>query len=202
MRADAHRNRERVLDAAIEVFLERGVDAPLDAIARRADVGIGTLYRRFPNRDALANSVGLHVLDLSSQAATEALDRAPDAYAALRDYVHAAIDLGVGVLNLLYPKVTDPHWDERRATAARTLEKIVEQAKREGRLRTDVRIPDIGFAIVRFSRPVAPGLTLEEERAIAHRHLDIYLDGLQTDGHKTTPLAAPHAMDQFDPASG
>ncbi len=76
------------------------------------------------------------------------------------------------------------------------------ETARPGRRSSDIRIPDIGFAIVRFSRPVAPGLTLEEERAIAHRHLDIYLDGLQTDGHKTTPLAAPHAMDQFDPASG
>ncbi|MGA7271551.1 MAG: helix-turn-helix domain-containing protein, partial [Acidimicrobiia bacterium] len=48
MRADARRNRERLLEAATEIFLEYGAEAPLDAIAARAGVGIGTLYRHFP----------------------------------------------------------------------------------------------------------------------------------------------------------
>ena len=53
MRADAEANRERVLDAAAEVFVERGIDAPLNLIADRAGVGKGTLYRHFVDRDAL-----------------------------------------------------------------------------------------------------------------------------------------------------
>ncbi|MFP4893655.1 TetR/AcrR family transcriptional regulator [Paraburkholderia sp. EG304] len=53
LRADAARNRQRILEAADALFLERGAEASLDDIAKRANVGIGTLYRRFPTRDAL-----------------------------------------------------------------------------------------------------------------------------------------------------
>ena len=53
LRADAERNRERILAAARDVFAERGLDAPLEAIARRAGVGQATLYRRFPTRQGL-----------------------------------------------------------------------------------------------------------------------------------------------------
>lgn len=53
LRADAERNRERILVAAEEAFLERGASVPLEEIAKRAKVGIGTLYRRFPTREAL-----------------------------------------------------------------------------------------------------------------------------------------------------
>src|SRR5215204_7815679 len=53
LRADAERNRQRIVEAARAVFAERGLDAPLDAIAERAGVGAGTLYRRFPRRDDL-----------------------------------------------------------------------------------------------------------------------------------------------------
>jgi AcrR family transcriptional regulator len=56
-RADARRNHDRLLDAANEVFDERGVDASLDEIARRAGVGSGTLYRHFPTRDALMSAL-------------------------------------------------------------------------------------------------------------------------------------------------
>jgi AcrR family transcriptional regulator len=57
MRADAQRNRERLVEVAREVFKERGLDAPLDEIARRAGVGAGTLYRHFPTREALHDAV-------------------------------------------------------------------------------------------------------------------------------------------------
>jgi AcrR family transcriptional regulator len=53
LRADAERNRERILVAAEEAFLERGAGVPLEEVAKRAKVGIGTLYRRFPTREAL-----------------------------------------------------------------------------------------------------------------------------------------------------
>jgi AcrR family transcriptional regulator len=58
LRADARRNREHVLAAARDVFVEQGAEAPLDEIARRAGVGIATLYRRFPDRNALIRLVG------------------------------------------------------------------------------------------------------------------------------------------------
>ena len=56
MRADARRNREKLLLAAVELFAGAGEDVPLEAIAERAGVGIGTLYRHFPTREALAEA--------------------------------------------------------------------------------------------------------------------------------------------------
>ena len=57
MRADAQRNRERIVEVAREVFRERGYDASLDEVAKRAGVGPGTLYRHFPTRDALLDAI-------------------------------------------------------------------------------------------------------------------------------------------------
>src|SRR3954466_13334717 len=72
MRADARRNRGLLVAAAKEVFIEDGVDAPLEEVARRAGVGIATLYRRFPDRQALMRGVALEVLE---QVAAEARPR-------------------------------------------------------------------------------------------------------------------------------
>src|SRR4030088_479087 len=63
LRADAARNRAHVLAAARDVFVEHGADAPLDEVARRAGVGIATLYRRFPDRGFLMRTVGLDTLE-------------------------------------------------------------------------------------------------------------------------------------------
>src|SRR5918994_5355569 len=57
LRADARRNREKVLAAARTVFAEQGVDAQMDDVARRADVGVGTVYRHFPTKEALLNAL-------------------------------------------------------------------------------------------------------------------------------------------------
>lgn len=70
-RADACRNRDRLLEVASDAFSTWGVDASLEKIARAADVGIGTLYRHFPTRDALAEAVYRHNVDLLCQAADE-----------------------------------------------------------------------------------------------------------------------------------
>src|ERR671937_2812476 len=86
LRADALRNREHVLAAARAVFVEQGADAPLDDIARRAGVGIATLYRRFPDRDALMRAVVLDVLTNVGQQARLALAEEADGFQALRRY--------------------------------------------------------------------------------------------------------------------
>jgi AcrR family transcriptional regulator len=70
MRADAVKNRERILEAAEEVFADRGVAAPIDEVAERAGVGVGTLYRHFPNKEALFEAIVLTRLEELSRAAT------------------------------------------------------------------------------------------------------------------------------------
>lgn len=197
MRADARRNRERLLDAAVELVLEVGAEAPLDAIARRADVGIGTLYRHFPNREDLLDAAAQHTIARSIEAAETALTSAPDGYDALRQYMHAAVALGVGVLNLVRPVLDHPDWTAQRARMTTLLDAIIERGKSDGRLRRETRTPDIVFPVIRFSRPVAVGLPRADERAMAHRHLDIYIDGLGTGEPTKHPLAEPPVLERW-----
>src|SRR5919199_1988766 len=89
LRADARRNRAQVLAAARDVFVEQGPDAPLDEVARRAGVGIATLYRRFPDRAALQRAVALDVLAQAADAARQAEAEEADAVCALGRYMHA-----------------------------------------------------------------------------------------------------------------
>lgn len=178
MRADAQRNRERLLAAAIELILEVGGEAPLDGIARRAGVGIGTLYRNFPDRQTLLAAVAHHVLDQSAQAADAVLTDTSTGSEALRRYMHIAVDNGLGALNLIYPLLDTPAWPAQRARAETLLQAIVDRTKSEGQIRSDASATDIGFAIIRFCRPLGVGRSLAYERALAHRHIDTYIDGL------------------------
>lgn len=197
MRADARRNRDRLLDAAIELILEVGAEPPLDAIARRAEVGIGTLYRHFPDRERLLHAVAEHTLGQSIKAAESALASGRDGYDALRQYMHAAVGCGVGVLNLIHPLLGDPDWSAQRTRMTTLLAAILEQGKEDGRLRHETHVADIVFPIIRFSRPVALGLPRADERAIAHRHLDIYIDGLGTGDPTAHPLPEPPVLGRW-----
>jgi AcrR family transcriptional regulator len=87
MRADAVRNRSRILEAAEEVFALEGISAPIDAVAARAGVGVGTLYRHFPTKEALIEAIVLYrLVELFETARTYAA--ADDAGAALFEYLH------------------------------------------------------------------------------------------------------------------
>ncbi len=187
MRADARRNRERLLDAAVELILEVGSEPARDAIANRAEVGIGTLYRHFPDQQSLLHAVALHVLDRSVAAGESALADSATGVEALRRYMHLAIDHGVGVLNLIYPLLDHANWPEQRARAESLLHAIVDRAHREGLLGHDVTAKDIGFTIIRACRPLAVGLPPADERALAHRHVDICLDGLASEAPRRLP---------------
>lgn len=178
VRADARRNRERLVAAAVDLILDVGGDAPLDGIARRAGVGIGTLYRHFPDRQALLGAVAEHVLDRSAQAAEAVLADTSAGTDPLRRYMHLAVDSGLGALNLIHPLLDDPAWPARRARAERLLRAIVDRARSQGEIRSDVSTTDVGFAIIRFCRPLGVGRPAAYERALAHRHIDTYVDGL------------------------
>jgi AcrR family transcriptional regulator len=188
MRADAQRNRERLLDAAIALILEVGGEPSRDSLAEHAGVGIGTLYRHFPDQQSLLQAVVRHALDRSISAGEAALAGAADSFAALRQYMHAAVDSGIGVVNLVYPLLDRPQPD-LRARAESLIHSLLERGKQEGRLRSDACAGDIVFATIRFSRPLRVGLSAADERAIAHRHIDIYVDGLSSPRTQTTKPA-------------
>jgi AcrR family transcriptional regulator len=91
-RADSILNRKRLLEAATEIFAAGGPQASLEAVARRAEVGIGTLYRHFPTREALFEAVYRHEVDQLGDLA-DRLTREADPVGALRAWLHAQVRL-------------------------------------------------------------------------------------------------------------
>jgi len=196
LRADARRNRERLLAAARDVFVEQGVDAPLEDVARRAGVGIATLYRRFPDRQALMRQVALDVLDRVTHEARAALAEEPDAFRALARYLHRALDLRIAaVMPVLWGRIAlDKDEELRRARdGLRPLfESMITAAQRDGLLRADVGPGDIGLMVMRLTRPLPGLLPRSLDDSSAHRHLDLLLDGLRAAGPAATlPPAHP-----------
>lgn len=178
MRADARRNRRRLIDAAIELILESGGEPAMDAVATRAAVGVGTLYRHFPDRQKLLRAVVLDVLDRTIERGRAALAESPDGRVALHRYMHDAVDTGLGVVSIVHPMLDAPDWPDRRAAADEVLERLAEAAQRDGAIGEGVAARDIAMATIRFCRPLGVGLHRAAERAIAHRQLDDYLHGL------------------------
>lgn len=193
MRADARRNRRRLLDGAIELVLEVGGEPPRDAVAQRAGVGIATLYRHFPDQQHLLRAMALDVLDRTIQEGEAALAEAATGGEALRRYLHAAVDTGLGAVTIVHPLIEEPDWPDRRAAARDVLDRLTEAAQRDGAMGDDVTAADITLAAIRFCRPLAIGVDLARERAIGHQQLDAYLDGLAAGAGSPTPRADTEA---------
>jgi AcrR family transcriptional regulator len=194
LRADAAGNRRKLLDAARDVFIELGPGAPLDEIARRAGTGIATLYRRFPDRQALMLEVVVDAIERSSDEARLAAEQEQDAFRALARYMHRAIDVRTAaVIPALLGEVAmdDDRIEHARATAPATVEALVQAAHDAAMLRADVTAADIGMLIVRMSRPLPGGFAGAANRALSHRHLDLLVDGLRPAAQQPAELSGP-----------
>ena len=132
LRVDAERNRGRIVDAAQTAFAERGLDVPLEDVAGRAGVGIATLYRRFPTRDALIGACFERRVAEYARAAEEALDD-PDPWAGFCGYVERicamqANDRGLkDVLTRTFP--TAPALEEHRSRGYELSVRVIERAQ-------------------------------------------------------------------------
>jgi AcrR family transcriptional regulator len=194
MRADARRNRERLLAAARDVFVDQGPDAPLDAISAAAEVGIGTLYRRFPDRRALVRAVVLDVLGLAAEEARLALTEEPNAFQALARYLHRALDLRISAVMpaLLGHIPPDEEIGSIRTSSWGLFQELVDRAHAAGTLRPDVTFADVGLLLVRLARPLPGPIPRDLDNRLAHRHLELLLDGLRTDrAEPADPLPEP-----------
>jgi len=191
LRADARRNRAQVLAAARDVFVEQGADAPLDEVARRAGVGIATLYRRFPDRTALMRAVALDVLERVGTEARLALAEEPDAMSALVRYMHRALDFRIAaVMPALLGRlsfVADEDIRRARDGAVAPVREMIERAQREGSLRPDVAYGDVGLMLVRLSRPLPGAFPRELDDELAHRHVELLVQGLRPPGAQAGP---------------
>jgi AcrR family transcriptional regulator len=165
LRADAERNRERVLDAARQVFAEQGLDASTNEIARRARVGVATLFRRFPTRDDLIAAVFADKMRAYTAAIDDALAD-PDAWHGFCRFIERvcqmqADDRGFAdVLTLTFP--TAKALETQRNQAADALTELLEHAKATDRLRADFAHQDVPLilmanaGVVTATRDAAP----------------------------------------------
>nr|MEA2797633.1 hypothetical protein [Phenylobacterium sp.] len=178
-RADAQRNRERLIDVAKVAFADAGPDVSLDEIARRAGVGIGTLYRHFPTRDAIVEAVYRREVRQLAEAATRLLGSLPAGealhqwmrlfveYIATKKVIASALGSIVGGASELYAS------SGAQITEAMSL--LVRRAAESGDIRPDVDPDDLLRALVGFTYGNgSPGW-----QASALRLIDILMDGLR-----------------------
>lgn len=196
-RADALRNRERIVAAAREMFVEFGPDVPFDEIARRAGVGNATVYRNFPDRDALAREVVCSVMDRTSEWIESALAEGGDAFAVLSDFVHFAADERIGALCPMLSEAFDQHHPDLFAARERNMELIevlMERARETGQMRSDVQSGDVLVAVSQLTRPL-PGTACQGIDRFVHRHLQLFLDGLRAPARSVLPGVAATVED-------
>ncbi|MBT2874584.1 MULTISPECIES: TetR family transcriptional regulator [unclassified Streptomyces] len=152
VRADARRNRERLLAAAREVFAEHGLDAPMATVARRAGVGVATLYRHFPTRDALVRGAFARQMETCGRALRDAL-AADDPWTGLTHLVETVCALqreerGFPAAFLdAFPQAGAQH-ARSREQAERDLTVLVRRAQASGALRPDFHPSDLVVALV------------------------------------------------------
>jgi AcrR family transcriptional regulator len=193
--AEARRNDLAVLEAARDVFTEHGADAPVSAVAERAGVGMGTLYRRYGSKTELLQRLCVLAMEQSLDAAAEAL-AAGDPWAGLTGYIRSCIDLRSGALAALAGQIQAT--PEMVRTARRSMtrtEDIVTRAHHSGRLRADVTALDIIWLIEQFSRRPPDAVDPEEDRSVRARLVAIALDGLRAGPAEPLPGRPPSRAD-------
>ena len=177
-RADARRNYEKLIEAARSAFAELGGSASLEEIARRADVGIGTLYRHFPTRQALVEAVYVEEVEQLARSAADVAELEPwDALATwFRRFVDYALRKRVLIEELVATMGKDAGVLVRcRSELQAAGEPLLERAKQAGVVRPDVEYTDV-------ARMVAAIAVTPVEPEQVERMLGLALDGLRYRG--------------------
>jgi AcrR family transcriptional regulator len=192
LRRDAERNRQKILSAAAEVIAERGLEATLDDVARQAGLGVGTVYRRFPSKEALAEALFDERLGTLAAIADDALAD-PDPWTGLVRYLEQAAELLTADLGLrqILTSATLRHEQacQARARMEPVVTRLVERAQAAGAMRADLRPTDIPLtlfmiaAVADYARPVQP--------ATWRRYLALFLDSLPPRRAGTMTLPEP-----------
>ncbi|MEA2168580.1 MAG: hypothetical protein QOF76_1880 [Solirubrobacteraceae bacterium] len=189
LRADAERNRQRLLVAAAELFAARGLEVSMDDIAAAAGVGVGTAYRRFRSRDELIDALFeermAEVVAMAKAAATN-----PDAWQGLAGLLEASLEMQAadrGLKHLFHSR------DQHRARVVAVREEIfsvmqgmVDRARAAGDLRPDVTLMDL--TIVSLMVGSVADVTADAQPGAWRRALGLMLDALRADGTRTMPL--------------
>ncbi len=203
LRADAERNRQRLIAAAQELFATRGIDVTLDDVARHAGVGVGTVYRRFANREELIEVVLVGAVRRLADHAEKALTN-PDPWGAFEEFFVAATrdfaeNRGLRELVLERHRGTADAFVDVRNGFQPATSTLISRAQQAGELRDDLEPVDFPLiqlmlgAVTHHTRDVAPELW--------QRYVTLMLDGLRTRRDAPSPFGAPALTeDQFDRA--
>jgi AcrR family transcriptional regulator len=187
-RADAIRNRDRLLETAAAAFAAHGAEVPLEDIARTADVGIGTLYRHFPTRDALIEAVYRHEVDVLCESADQLLATVPpdQALAAWMQLFirHVATKRGMATALKAMMGGDTTLFEQSRARAAAAASKLLAAGVADGTIRPDVRGDDLLRAVSGICMSTA-----QEQIDAAERLVALLFDGLRHGVAQDRPAA-------------
>jgi len=180
LRADARRNRERILDSAREVFGEAGVDAQIDDVARRAGVGVGTVYRHFPTKEALAVELVRQKFRLFAENVRAGLQRDDEPFDVLEDVLRANARLCArdAVMQHALSGVGESFWEQAQPEFGELITltaELVARAHAAGTMRPDVGAQDIPMLMSGVSSTMAHSLPGFDWR----RHLDLVIEMLR-----------------------
>ena len=192
LRRDAERNRQRILAAAAEVFTDRGLDATLDEVARAANVGVGTVYRRFPDKESLVAELFRDRIDALVTVAEQACAVA-DPWEGLASYLEFAAAALAGDLGLRQLMMFATY-DRDQVCYARermfpVITRLVERAQAAGQLRDDFRATDVKLIAFMLASVAEYAATIRPD--IWRRYLTLLVDGLRPARDTVTALSVP-----------
>lgn len=201
LRRDAERNRQRIVEAAREVFAEQGIGATLDAVAAHAGVGVGTVYRRFPDKDALLDILfDERIRELVAVADASLQD--PDPWVGLCRCLEQTVELQAGDRGLR-DLVHHPERGRDRVRAAREqlvprIAELLRRAQDAGAARADLSPTDIGMTTLMLVTAIdaTAGIRSDAWR----RFLALAIDGLRASPSAGRLPGPPLDEDEFDEA--
>jgi AcrR family transcriptional regulator len=192
LRRDAERNRQRILRAAGEVFTARGLQATLDDVARQAGVGVGTVYRRFPDKDSLIEALFEERVQAVAELAEKALAE-PDSWDGLVSFLRDACELMAGDHGLREIVMFGTYGRDRvelgKARMQPLVTRLVQRAQRDGKVRADLEPTDMLF--MEFMLTSVAGYAEQVKPEIWRRYLALLTDALRPARDGTAPLPVP-----------
>jgi AcrR family transcriptional regulator len=192
LRRDAERNRQRILDTAGVLFAERGLGVSLDEIARHAGVGVGTVYRRFPDKEQLIDALFEDRLGEILAAATDSAEMS-DPWEAFAHFLERSMELQVkdrGLKELLLGTSTaHARIEQAREQIRPIVTALLDRAQQAGVVREDIGVPDL--MLLQHAIGESADYTREVAPDAWRRLLSIALDGLRPDRRRPTPMPVP-----------
>jgi AcrR family transcriptional regulator len=202
MRADAERNRRRLLDAATQMFSERGLDVGVGEIAQQAGVGRGTLFRNFPSKEHLIAAIVVERMRESISRGQAALEE-PDAAQALFDLIEQSVERSQ-TDRALFDSIADT-WlanDEIREVHGQLLEMLdtlVRKAQAAGAVRDDISAVDVLMMVKGVCEAVSSFQHVNPD--VALRQLDLIRSAICTPGTAPVLRGAPPTIDDLEQAA-